>query len=406
VNKPLLFRSVFLRLWRYKLKSIFMGLGVAIGVLATVLLQSVSGTMQAKFLAFIEHAYPSDSIVVMGGSGPMGGDTGGRESLKLADVETVASTTGITQWDPQVIAGSRDVKHGGNNLRVTVTGYSEKAESVRRQGVQDGEFFTPEDVRGRANVALIGLTTAKKLFPGESPVGAQLFIDNVPFQVKGVLESLGVDIHGNDQDNIIEVPYTTLMDNMLRVNFVSAVTFVAGDRERVEAISKEIAKVMRERHQIAEGQKDDFTVITSASMHEMFNRSFRTFNIFVPLIAATAFLISALVILSIMQISIKGRIQEIGLRKALGARASDLQTQIVLEVLVVSVLASLVGILLAQVGINFLAPVLAEKLGIKHINTPFIVLIVAVLAAMATGLLGGVLPARRAARLKPVEALK
>jgi putative ABC transport system permease protein len=395
-----------MRLWRFKAKSIFMGLGITVGVLATVLLQSISGSVQAKFLSFIERSYPSDAIVVMGGGGPMSGNTAGRDSLKMADVETVVSTTGIKEWDPVVFAGPRDVKRSGNNVRVNVSGFSERAEGVRRQGVQDGEFFSSDDVRNRGNVALIGQSTAKTLFPGESPLGAQLFIDNVPFQVKGVLEPIGVDVHGNDQDNVIEVPYTTLMDNMLRVNYVNAVTFLTEDPARVDATSKEIGKILRERHQIGEGQKDDFSVLTSASMHEMFQKSFKTFNIFVPLIGGTAFLISALVILSIMQISIKGRTPEIGLRKAMGARSADLQTQIVLEVLVIAVVASLIGLLLAEIGIHGLTPVLAQKMGLKQVSTSAMVLLVAVGAAMATGLLGGILPARRAAKLKPVEALK
>jgi putative ABC transport system permease protein len=174
----------------------------------------------------------------------------------------------------------------------------------------------------------------------------------------------------------------------------------------VEEVRNEITKIMREQHHIGEGQEDDFSVITSALMQDFLDRSFRTFNVFVPLIAGTAFLISAMVILSIMQISIKGRTPEIGLRKAVGARSRDLQAQIVLEVVMVSAVASLIGLLLAQLGIAALTPVLAAKFGVRHVNPPVLVLIVAVCAAMLTGLLGGTLPARRAAKLNPVEALK
>ena len=406
MNLSLLIRSIFARLWRYKAKTVFMGLGVMIAALATVLLLTVIDSVKARFLAFIEHAYPSNGIVVMGGSGPMSGGTS-RNTIRMADVETILGSTGIKEWDPVLFGGSRDVKRAGTSLLVNVVGYSDQAESVRGQSVQEGEFLAAEDVRNRGHVALIGATTAAKLFPGESPIGAQLFIDNVPFEVKGVLEAMGVDVHGNDQDNVIQVPYTTLMDQMLRVTYVSGVTFLLDDPNNVEATSQEITRLLRERHQISEGQKDDFAVITSVLMHRMFQRSFRTFNVFIPLIAGTAFLISALVILSIMQISIKGRTQEIGLRKALGARSRDLQLQILLEVLIVAVLASLAGILLAQIGITAVAaPLLAEKLGIKQQNPSVLVLIIAIGASLATGLLGGLLPARRAARQQPIDALK
>jgi len=407
MNMSLLIRSILARLWRYKTKTLSMGLGVMIAVFATVALLAIIGSVKARFRAFIEKSYPPNAIVVMGGGGPMSGQSAGRNSLKLADIETVVSSLGITEWDPILIGGARDVKRAGNNVRVPVTGYSEKEESVRGQSVQDGEFFTAEDVRDRAHVALLGSATAEALFPGESPVGSQIFIDNVPFQVKGVLESAGVGLHGDNLDSAIWLPYTTLMDSILRVNYVSGVTFFLEDQSQAEAGSQEVTKILRERHQIGEGQKDDFSVITSVAMLQTFQRSFRTFNIFIPLIAATAFLISALVILSIMQISIKGRIQEIGLRKALGARARDLQTQIVLEVLIVSVIASVIGILLAQLSITAVAaPILMEKLGVKQQNPSALVLLVAVGAALATGLVGGVLPARRAAKLRPVEALK
>ncbi|MBW8877594.1 MAG: ABC transporter permease [Acidobacteria bacterium] len=377
MNPSLLLRTVLLRFWRYKSKTIFMGLGITVGVLATVVLQTAAGSVRGAFSSFIERSYPADSVVLVAGSGFMGGGLG-RDNLRLADVETVANTLGIKEWDPIVQIGLQEVKRGGNNVRVTVSGCSERAESVRRRSAQDGEFFTADEIKSRANVALIGPTTAKTLFPGESPLGEKIFINNVPFQVKGILEPVGVDPHGNDQDNAIEVPYTTLI-NTFRITAISGATFIAGDRSHVEEARNEIIRVMREQHQIGEGQKDDFSVITSALMQNL---------------------------LDIMQISIKARTPEIGLRKAMGARSRDLQTQIVLEVLIVSVVASLLGLLLSQVGIALVAPVLAAKFGVKHVSAPVLLLVVAVLAAMATGLVGGILPARRAAKLNPIAALK
>jgi putative ABC transport system permease protein len=141
-------------------------------------------------------------------------------------------------------------------------------------------------------------------------------------------------------------------------------------------------------------------------MQDLLDKAFRTFNIFIPVIAVTVFLISAIVILSIMQITIKGRTREIGLRKALGARPRDLQTQIVLEVLSISVVSSVIGLMLAQIGSMAVAPMLAAKFGVKHVSPPTLAMATAVGAAVAAGLLGGMLPARRAARLNPVEALR
>jgi putative ABC transport system permease protein len=405
VNPSLLLRTVLLRFSRFKLRTLFMGLGIAISVLATVLLQTVLVSVDGAFNSFIDRAYPSDGVVVMAGSGFMGGPSGGA-NLRLPDVETVVNSLGIKEWDPVVYIGPRDVKRGANSVLVSVAGNSEKAERVRRRSVEDGEFLSADDVKNRANVAVIGSTTAKTLFPGESPVGAQIFIDNVPFVVRGVLETIGVDPHGGDQDNAIWVPYTTVLDKMVKGDALSGATLIIDDPDRGEEVKKEITDLLRERHQIAQGEPDDFTVITPSFVRNMHAKTARTWTTFVPLIVGTAFLISALVILSIMQISIKGRTAEIGLRKAVGARPRDLQVQIVLEVLLVSLAASAVGILLAQAGSYFLTPVLAAKFGVQRVIQPVTALLVAVGAAVLTGILGGLWPARRAAKLNPVEALK
>lgn len=405
MNGTLLLRTILRRLARFQVKTLFMGLGITISVLATVLLQTVVGSVEGAFTSFIDRAYPADGIVLIAGSGFMGGPAG-RNNLKLADVEAVAGTIGSEEWDPVVFAGARDVSNAGNNMFVSVAGYSEKAEGVRRRSAIAGEYFTADEVRGRANVALIGTNTAQALFGDQSPVGAQLFIDNVAFEVKGVLEPIGADPHGGDQDNAIWVPYTTLMEKMLKQDYVNAATFLIDDPDRAEEIKEEIVTLLRERHQIGEGQEDDFSVITPVLMRDTRAKTAKTWELFVPLIAGTAFLISAIVILSIMQVSIKGRIAEIGLRKAVGARSRDVQVQIVLEVLLVSVIASLIGLVLAQIGSNALAPMLAEKFGVKQVSPPLTAVAVAVGAAMLTGLVGGLWPARRASKLNPVQALK
>jgi putative ABC transport system permease protein len=405
VNQPLLFRTVMWRFRRFKMKTIFMGLGITVAVLAVVLLQTALISIEKAFSDYINRAYPAESLVLMAGSGFMGGP-GGRSNLQLSDVETVVSSLGVKEWDPVVMSGARDVKHEGNSTVVSIAGYSEQAETVRRRSVQEGEFFSADEVRSRANVALIGSTTAKTLFPGESPVGARLFIDNIPFEVKGVLETIGVDPHGGDQDLVLWVPYTTLMEKILKVSYISGATLLLEDPSRGEAAKNEIVDIVRERHQIGEGQDDDFSVVTPVFVRQFRARSAKTWNVFVRLIAGTAFLISAIVILSIMQISIKGRTAEIGLRKAVGARSRDLQTQIVLEVLLVSLVASVIGIVLAYIGSALVTPMLTAKYGVTEVRPPVLVMLLGVSLAILTGLVGGLWPARRAAKLNPVKALK
>jgi putative ABC transport system permease protein len=409
MNRELLLRQIAARLARQKARTFWMALGIALGVVATVLLASLAISVKARFRVFLDDLYPADGIVVFAGAGPM--SRGGPRSLKLADAEAIAAATGIRAWDPLVFAGPRDVRSesrtgGGATASVPLVGMSESAELVRRRSVTDGVFFTAALVQSRAHVALIGATAAARLFPGQPAVGGRLYLDNVAFEVVGQLEPRGSDPHGGDQDDTLVIPYTTLQDTMVHSTSLSAATFRVDDRGRVEAAAREFTALLRDRHQIAPGQTDDFSVFTAASMNSMFERSFRTFELFVPLIAGTLFLIAALVVLAVQQLAIKARRREIGLRRAVGARVRDLERQIVLETVVVAAGAVLAGLLLSALGFVLLAPVVAQKFGVRQLVASWPAVAIAVGAALLAALLGAWAPARRAARLDPVAALR
>ena len=406
MNYSLLLHMTMLRLGRNKLKTCMMGLGIMVSVLATVLVQTAGSGFRGAFTSFIDKAYPADTVWLVSGSGLMAG-AGVRNGLRMDDVDTIqGAISEISAFDPIVQGGVRELKRGSSNTRVPVSGVSHKAVEVRRRGVSQGQFLSEEDIRTRAHVALIGATTARELFGAESPLGEQLFIDNVAFTIKGVLDAVGVDPHGGDQDHMLQLPYTTVMEQMVRRETLSGVTFTVKDRRKVEAVAAEVTRIMRARHQIGAGQEDDFSITTPVLMQALVERSFSIFRIFSPLIGGTAFLISGLVILAIMLIAIKQRTPEIGLRKALGARQFDLQMEILIEVMIIALIAALVGLIIAQAGIMALAPLLAEKFGVIGLRTGVPTLLAGMLGAIATGVLGALLPARRAARLNPVIALK
>lgn len=403
MNRPLLLQTIFVRVRRYRIRTLVIGLGLTISVLATVLLQTAAVNVRKAFDVFISRAYPANGVVLMSGGGFMGGRIG---RLRATDLETVAATLNSTEWDPIVMVRPRDVRHGAKSESITIVGNSEKAESVRGRSVLEGEYFSAADVRARANVALVGTTTARRLFAGESPVGAQIFIDNIPFEVKGVLETIGVDPHGADQDLTIVIPWTTLTERIARIDYVSGATFIIDDRNRAEATRQEILDVMRSLHRIEPGQEDDFVVITPVAMNQMVNKSFRTFNLFIPAIVVTAFAICAGLILSLMQLSVRARRAELGLRMAVGARARDVQLQIVLEVVIITAGAALAGVVLAWVGSGLLAPILAAKFGVRELVPSVAVCVLAAIGAIVTGVIGAIVPARRAAQLDPVQALR
>jgi len=404
MNRRLLVLSTLRRLSRYKARSIFMGLGIVVGVIATVVLLSLEVRLKDRFRSFLAEAYPSDGIVLFAGSGPMGEPA--RRNLSIDDVEAIAARTGLVEWDPLVVTDTREVRGPAGVVPIALVGSSERAARVRRRGVTAGRFLDASDVASRARVALVGATAAEKLVPGTSPIGERVFVDGIGFEIVGVLERRGADPHGNDQDDTLVVPYTTMQESMVRTTAIAGAMFRVPDRTRVEALSREMVEFLRSEHGIAPGQADDFSVFTSARMQGIFRRVFRTVELFAPALSATLFLISALVVLALQQIGVESRRREIGLRRAIGARQRDIRSQFVVEALAVSAIAALVGLLLAEAVVVLMAPLAAREFGMTAVSVLPIARPVAFGAALATGLVGALRPARRAARLDPIAALR
>jgi putative ABC transport system permease protein len=406
MNSELLLHLAGKRLLRHRTKTALIALGIVLSVAAAVLLQTLSTSFRSTMFSFIQRAYPADNILLAAGSS-LGGGGNGTTSLKPADVTAVTSTiTGIRDVAPVLRGPAVNVTVGANSARVDVVGVSDKEESVRGRSVQAGQGFSADDIANRSHSAVIGATTARLLFGDHAPIGERIFLNSMSFTVVGVLERVGVDPHGNDLDNVIDVPYTTLMEQVLHVDYLTTATFAVADPGASEDISSRMSVVLRERHQIGAGQTDDFKIVTPTLMRKLVNGNFRTFDTFIAIITALAFLLSAALILSVMLISIKERTAEIGLRMALGARRSDVLRQILFELAIVSLVAAVLGLVLSLGGVSLLKPVLAAKFGIHKVApTPFIVA-VSMIGAVLAALLGGLIPARRAAMLDPVQALR
>jgi putative ABC transport system permease protein len=332
------------------------------------------------------------------------GDEGGE--ITLADVEALrAAIPEIVDWDPLVRAGGRDLKNGDRDARVGVQGYSERAEQVRRRGVQEGAFFGVADVASRARVALLGSTTVRELFGTQSPVAAEIFIDNLKFEVRGVLEDAGADLHGGDLDQTVWIPFTTALD-LRKSDSLTSVSLQLGDPALTETVGERITSTLRERHAIPEGYVDDFTVTTPRGIGNQVNGMAAMIGRFTTVVATTVFAVAALVVVGVMLATVKQRSAEIGLRRALGARRRDLRLQIVLEVLVVSLLASALGLAAGWLLLEALAPMLLDNTGVEVVPPSAGLVLGSVAAAVVTGLVGSVPAALKAANLDPVEALR
>jgi putative ABC transport system permease protein len=300
----------------------------------------------------------------------------------------------------QVVAGA-SVRRGDASVAARVLGESERSERVWDRGVARGEYFDATAVAASARVALIGETVARALFADEDPLGAEVQIGTVPFQVVGVLERLGTDIHGLDRDDEVVIPVSTAMRRVMNVDTIRAVKLLVRDPRRVEATAGEVRRLLRERHALAEGQPSDFTLITSAEVQRTAGQVQRVLFLYLPLVAGIALLAGGAVAATLMLASVSVRVGEIGLRRAVGARPRDIRRQFLLETAVTALGGGLLG---AGIG-TALALYTAGRLHLEASASPAAVVLGLALAA-ATGFLAGVVPARRAARLEPALALR
>lgn len=379
-------------------RALAMGAGILASVTLTVLLAAFGTGAVDSLGRFVDRLYPLDTVSLYAARGA---------TLTLADVEAVlAGVGGIRDWDVLVEAGPRDLRADGNTTRAPTVGISDRLPAVGRRGVAEGRFLTAAEVRGRAAVALLGRTTAARLFPGTSPEGRRLAVDGVLLEVVGVLEPLGVDPHGEDQDDLVALPHTTLGDRLLRSPAITGARFAVTDPARVEAVARRVAALMEGRRGQAAGQPEAFRVLTQQQVRASTARFHTLFDTFLAGMAAVAFLLSGKVIAGIMLTVVGARRAEIGLRKALGARPADLQAQIVAEVAAVAVPAALLAMALAGLVSLFLEPVLAARFGIRDFGPGIGHLALGGGLAVVTGLLAAWLPARRAAKLDPLAALR
>jgi putative ABC transport system permease protein len=388
---------------RFKLRSAFMALGTLVGVAALTLVVSVGTAAERKILATVRQLFSASSVLVINGGGRMmRGPRSDGARLTLDDLGALASTLpAIETWDPMKVLDQTQVRYGNATATVRVVGSSERAERVWDRSVSRGEYFDASAVGRSARVALIGETTARQLFSHEDPLGAEILIGSVPFRVMGVLQPFGTDAHGMDRDNEIVVPISTAMRRVQNSDTISGAKLLVRDPARVSETAREVRRLLRERHALAASQPDDFTIMTPVQVQRLVARAQRVFFVFLPLVAAVSLVAGGVVAASLMLFSVNERTGEIGLRRALGARPRDIARQFLLETALTTLAGGAGGALVGCAG----ALLVASRMGLESVVSWPAIALGLVLAA-ATGLVAGVLPARRAARLQPAEALR
>jgi putative ABC transport system permease protein len=256
-------------------------------------------------------------------------------------------------------------------------------------------------VASAARVALVGETAARELFGDRDPLGAEILVEAVPCRVVGVLEPFGTDLHGLDRDDEVVVPITTLMRRIRETDTIGGANLLAADPARSEELAGEVRRVLRERHGLGEGQADDFRIITPLAVQRMVGQARRVIRLYLPLVAGVALLVGGIVAASLMLASVSSRTAEIGLRRAVGARPEQIRLQLVVETASTTLLGGAGGVLVGYLG----ARLAGDRFHLGDIFSWSAVLL-GLGAAALLGLLAGVAPARRAARLDPATALR
>ena len=401
----MIIRVAFRALVRNKMRAALTMLGIIIGVSAVIAMVSIGQGASASVQAQIE-SIGTNLLFVSAGAQNVGGvrsgtgDTG-NQNLTVDDLEAIKrEVPSVSMVTPSVNARSQLVA-GNMNWNTNVTGVSEQYPEIRKWPVATGSFFTDADVRTAARVIVIGRTLADNLYPGADPIGQDIRVMNLPFRVVGVLMAKGQDQQGRDQDDVAFAPYTTVQKKILgrdriQIAFVSAIS-----QDATYTAQSQITDLLRQRHKLTANEPDDFTVRNMTDIAEAANETSKTMTILLACIAGVSLLVGGIGIMNIMLVSVTERTREIGIRMAIGARSSAVRSQFLIESIVLSLTGGAIGIILGVV-LSLAIP--------KFLGWPTLVSMMAIVGSVlfsaAVGIFFGYYPARKAASLDPIEALR
>jgi len=404
MKKSRIIKSGFRGMGRHKVRTFFMMLGIVVGIFALTVIFSIGLGTENQVMSEIEKMFSANDILISAGGTGMGGPRQGGPvtTFKIADLEAIAEEIpNVEIWDPMIMATGREAVYKDKSATTSVFGHSSKAEIVWNRSVVSGEFIDNQDMESSSRVALIGQHLAEELFGDGDPLDEQVRIGNVPFRIKGVLELQGVDPHGLDRDHELWIPITTAMRRLMNVDNIPTAKLRLRDAGKMKEAETQITEILRERHNLAPQEPNDFHILTPVQVREMVSGANRVFNLFLPLIAAISLVVGGVVVANLMLLSVNERVPEIGLRKAAGARSKDILLQFIMETTVVTFVGGIIGIVIGLVGVGAVTSMMGVPFTIS-----WQALIIAVLSSTIIGFLAGIFPARRAAALQPVEALR
>ena len=388
---------------RHRMRSTLTMLGIIIGVGAVIMMVSIGQGVQKQVESQIA-GLGSNVLMIFPAASNQGGvsmGAGTQDALTLDDVTKIERDATLITGVSPIVRASGQVIGGIGNWSTSVQGVSASYLDIRVWPLSSGAFFTDRDMTSRAKVCVIGQTIADNLFPGMDPVGEQIRIRNVPFKIVGVLTAKGQGANGQDQDDLILAPATTVLDRLSGRRFIQQIVISAVSEQQMPAAQEELSTLLRESHRLQPGEPDNFMVRSQTEIAETAQATTQVLTMFLASIAGVSLVVGGIGIMNIMLVSVTERTREIGIRMAIGARSSDVLVQFLVESVVLSLFGGLLGILLGIGGAQLISVIGNMATAINPT-----VILVAFLFSAAIGIFFGFYPARKASSLKPIEALR
>ena len=405
MNLANILRVAFRALARNKMRSALTMLGVIIGVAAVIAMVSIGQGAQASVQEQIA-SVGTNILFIRAGSQNMGGvrtgaDDSALRSLTVEDLDAIRTELPTVAMVSPGVQSRAQIVFGNQNWNTRIEGVGAQYPEIRKWQVQTGSFFTDSDVRSAARVVIIGQTIADILFPGMDPIGQTIRVRELPFRVIGVMAKRGQDQMGRDQDDVLFAPFSTVQKKLLAIQHVQSANVSAITPEATRTAEEQITELLRARHKLAPNQDNDFSVRNMTDVAEAADETNRIMTILLGSIASVSLLVGGIGIMNIMLVSVTERTREIGIRMAIGARSSAVRTQFLIEAIVLSLTGGIIGILLG-LGVSVLIP--------QMLGWPTLVSVASVVGSVlfsaAVGIFFGFYPARKAAALDPIDALR
>ena len=404
MNWTNLFKIAFKAIANNKLRTFLTMLGIIIGVASVITMLAIGQGSKQSIQSQISKM-GSNMIMIMPGSERRGGVRMGgsdMQTLKISDYNTLKNEcTYLAAISPSVSSSGQFI-FGGNNYSSSISGVSQDYLTIRQLEVEDGDMFDDTDIAQSAKVCIIGKTIADNLFTsGENPVGQIIRFRNMPFTVIGVLKSKGYNTMGQDQDDVVLAPYTTVMKRILSVNYLSMIYASAINEGETDQAIDEITEILRTNHKLQDGKADNFNVRSQEELSSMMTSTTTSMTILLACVAGISLIVGGIGIMNIMYVSVTERTKEIGLRMSVGARGVDILTQFLIEAVMISITGGIIGVLLgvgAAYGVKMFAgwPIAIQPMSV----------ILSFAVCSITGIFFGWYPAKKAANLDPIEAIR